>query len=118
MARFIWPSVILRRFTMARKMPAAAAVPPVTASQLMSFIRTGRPALLKAQAIPPPMTPAPTTPTERIGLRFGSASPVHAFLSRWPAPNSRTRLRLMEVHASRLKPSASTANPEASVRRR
>ena len=118
MARFISPSVILRRFTIARKMLAAAAVPPVTASQLMSLIRTGRPARLKDQAIPPPMTPAPTTPTERIGSRFGPGSSVPAFLSRWPAPNRWTRLRLMEVHASRLKPSASTASPAASVRRR
>ena len=69
---------IFLRSTALSKMERACWSPPVMASWRMSFMRTRIPLAAASWAIPPPMTPAPRTPTVETGWGWteGSATPV------------------------------------------
>ena len=68
----------LRRSTAFFQTAAAAAYPCASAPGSMSFMRAGRPLSAASCAMPPPMTPAPSTPTRVTGSGRieGSAAPL------------------------------------------
>ena len=89
-------------------------MPRCSGSAATSFIVTGKPALLSAQAMPPPITPAPSTAVRATVRGCASSSPNRSRRSTLRLKNRVIRLRpaLLDRHSANA--SRSSASPSAS----
>ena len=102
------------RFTDSSRMPAICRRPRPSAASSLSFSRTGMPTSAVTAAIPPPISPAPRTPTfsTRAGLTDGSSTPV-SFFSAVVAKKISTSRRETSLTTSSPKRSASARRPSS-----
>ena len=107
--RFASGFVSQRRLTCLWNNPEACSMPLASGSTAISLIRTGRSALpASSWAMPPPMTPAPSTAAERTGAASGPAPFCFEPSSRW---KTCTRLLQAAEMASSAAARASASRP-------